>query len=484
MEELIHLKEEIDRRIRENKIRYYIPNPKQKIFHTKENLYRAFFGGNRSGKTTAGAVELCWHTTGRYPDWYPYHLRWERPVKARLFATDFKKGVNEVVTPALTMWFPQGAIKTRTKNNQGSYDKYWVNHISGGMSSFDIMTYEQDVKFAEGWSGDFVWFDEPPPRALWIATRRGLIDYNGRAIFTLTPLREPWLFDEIYDSKDPNIGVVIADMRDNVERVNPITGMKEGLKEEAIQNFEMSLTDEEKEVRMHGKFRHLAGLVYKEWSRDAHTKPRSIWETGQPPSQWPRMMIIDPHDRLPFAIGWVAVDPTGDVYAYREAWLKDTTIPNVVRYIKNIETTADERISLRLLDPNFGNKRYGNTGSTVREEFEQASKDIGYSMRFGLANDDVAAGHARVHKYLHYDKKKPIDINNHPKFYIINDLHEWIYGIEHYLWDEFKGEDRDPKEKVKDKGCHFPDITRYALLQNLQYNQSVGGSYVHGKELY
>jgi len=470
IEELILLEAELGKRQRQAAIKYYQPNPIQEQFHKSDKLIRAFFGGNRSGKTTAGTCELVLHTTGDYPDWYPQDQRYFRPIRARVFATDFKKGVNEVITPCLERWFPQGSIKAKSKNNQGSYDKYWVNHASGGVSVFDIMTYEQDNKVAEGWSGDFLWFDEPPPREHWIASKRGLIDYNGRAIFTLTPLREPWLFDEIYESKDPNVACFIADIRDNVSRKNKLTGQLEGLDPNAITNFEKSLTDEEKEVRLHGKFRHLAGLIYKEWDRSVHTKPRTIWKDGYPPSSWPRMMIIDPHDRLPFAIAWMAMDQTGDMYGYREAWLKEKTIIDVVRHIRDTERHCGESIRVRLMDPNFGAKRYANTGATVQEEFESAGKELGYPLRFTLACDDAVAGRYKVHQYLQYDKSKPISLTNHPKLYLIDDLKEWIYQMEHYIWDEYKFSDRDAKEKPKDTATHFPDVTRYGLLHRLSYD--------------
>lgn len=177
---------------------YDIEGCPQYFFHTSLADVRAFFGSNRSGKTTAGVVEISYHLTGLYPDWYPIERRYNTPVKARVLANDFKKAVGEVITEAIDTWLPASWIEDKDKNSQGIYDKYWIKHKSGGVSSFDIITYEQDVSVAEGWSGHFVWYDEPPPRNHRIATARGLIDYEGWEIFTLTPLKEAWLMDEIY----------------------------------------------------------------------------------------------------------------------------------------------------------------------------------------------------------------------------------------------------------------------------------------------
>jgi len=161
-------------------------------------MVRSFFGSNRSGKTTAGAVETAIHTTGVYPDWYPMERRYSHCVKGRILAQDFKKAIGEVITDALDTWIPKKSILDKQKNQQGIYDKYWIKHSSGGISTFDIVTYEQKSEVCEGWSGDFAWYDEPPPRSHRIATVRGLTDRFGFEIFTLTPLKEAYLFDEIY----------------------------------------------------------------------------------------------------------------------------------------------------------------------------------------------------------------------------------------------------------------------------------------------
>ena len=126
--------------------------------------------------------------------------RYSRPTKGRVLANDFKKAVGEVITEAIDDWIPKSLILHKSRNSMGIFDKYWIQHISGGVSTFDIITYEQDSSVAEGWNGDWAWYDEPPPRGHRIATARGLVDRLGWEIFTLTPLKEPWLFDELWSA--------------------------------------------------------------------------------------------------------------------------------------------------------------------------------------------------------------------------------------------------------------------------------------------
>ena len=149
---------------RDNRLKYYHPHKKQFQFHNSQALIKAYFGGNRSGKTTAGVVEVAFHTTLRYPDWYPRKGRYSAPTRGRIFATDFKKGVGEVILPKIEEWFPKGTVLHRHRNNMGIYDKYIIKTPYGTTSSFEVCSYEQDPKLLEGWSGDWVLFDEPPPR--------------------------------------------------------------------------------------------------------------------------------------------------------------------------------------------------------------------------------------------------------------------------------------------------------------------------------
>src|SRR5262245_53215874 len=63
---------EKERRMTVDRLRYYQPYPKQKLFHDlgREFRERGFFAGNQLGKTMAGAAEAAMHLTGRYPAWW------------------------------------------------------------------------------------------------------------------------------------------------------------------------------------------------------------------------------------------------------------------------------------------------------------------------------------------------------------------------------------------------------------------------------
>jgi len=293
--------------LKAQKLLLYEPMPKQDLFHKSPANRRALFGGNRVGKTVAGGMEFLFHLTGQYPDWYPEEGRFKGSIKGRIIAKDFQKGVGEVVTPFLEEWLDDSIIARRIKNPMGIPTKYQLKNGS----VFDILTHEQSTEQFEGWRGHVAWFDEPPPRDKYVATLRGLVDYSGRHWLTLTPLTQPWIYDEVYTNPDPQTFCVTIDIRENTY-----------LSESAIKEFENSLTHEEKEARLHGKFMHLSGLIYKEFTTETH-----VIEPPVIKPHWSRYMAIDPHERTPTAVLWVAVDEKDNHFLTRIRimwWLADS----------------------------------------------------------------------------------------------------------------------------------------------------------------
>lgn len=418
------------------KLLFYVANPKLLSFHMSKAPIRAVFGGNRSGKTTCGGVEFCFHVTGIYPDWYPKEMRYTGPVKARIIARDFMKGVGEVIVPFLEEWLDSSLVKRKLRNPMGVPVKW---ELKSG-SVFDILTHEQDVEQFEGWKGHIAWFDEPPPRDKYIATLRGLVDYRGRCWLTMTPLTQAWIYDELYVKNEPQrIMCVTTDIRDNPH-----------LDAAQIKQFEQSLTEEEKEARLHGRFMHLSGLVYKEFNTDVHICERPNVSEG-----WTRYMAIDPHERMPTAVMWLAVDPRGNHWVYDELWLESMDIEQIAHAIHVQEGELRPRI--RLIDPH-NDKEYNLVGGNFNIRKELMKHGV-YCER---ANSDPALGKARIKQALR-SQYSAILKTEVPLLRVARNCTKTIYEFQHYVWDEFQRnpDNYDKKEQVKKKNDHFMDCLRY-----------------------
>jgi len=418
---------------------------KQSKFHNSPASTRALFGGNRSGKTTSGGMEFLYHITGQYPEWYPQDQRFNGAIKGRIGAQDFQKGVGEVVIPFFEEWMDPGLVKRKVKNPMGIPVKWYMKNGS----VFDILTYEQNTEQWEGWKGHIAWFDEPPPRNKYIATLRGMVDYHGRNWLTLTPLTQPWIYDDIYTKSDgKSVFVVTTDIRDNIH-----------LSEDAIKEFEKQLTEEEKEARLHGRFLHLTGLIYKEFEPDVH-----IIRHKDIKPHWTRYMAIDPHPRVPTAVLWLAVDEKENHYIYDELWLKDMDIKQIANAIKAQEGVNPAHV--KLIDPHADKEDSLAGGFNVRKEL----------MRHGIftqrGNSDPDLGKHRIRQALkrNYSPLLKTDV---AQLHISDYCKQTIFEFQHYIWDDHRRnkEEYDPKETPKKKNDHFMDCLRYIYNYQPRYMQ-------------
>ena len=417
------------------KLLLYAPMEKQELFHRSPCPRRALFGGNRVGKTVAGGMEFLFHTTGQYPDWYPTEGRFTGSVKGRIIAKDFQKGVGEVVTPFLNEWLDDSLVKRKVKNPMGIPTKY---ELKNG-SVFDILTHEQSTEQFEGWRGHVAWFDEPPPRDKYVATLRGLVDFGGRHWLTLTPLTQPWIYDEIYTATDKDYTFVTTiDIREN-----------KYLSEAAIKEFEGSLTEEEKSARLHGRFLHLSGLIYKEFTAETH-----VIEPIEIKPHWTRFMAIDPHERTPTAVLWLAVDEQDNHYIYDELWMRDMDVKQMSEAIHVQQGMLPAKVCL--IDPHADKDNMAAGGFNVRKEL----------MRYGVftqrANSDPMLGKARIRKAL-TPKYSALLKCSVPQLKISRYCTQTIYEFQHYIWDEHRRnkEEFSAKETPKKKNDHFMDCLRY-----------------------
>lgn len=434
------LQEEIQYR-KSKKILYYTPYEKQLQFHQSPAVTRAILGGNRSGKTCAGGMEFLFHVTGLYPKWYKEDNKLDTPVIGRIVAKDFQKGVGMVIIPFLEEWLDPSLV-TRKYRNPIGIPVLW--ELRNG-SKFDILTHEQDTGQFEGWRGQVAWFDEPPPRDKYIATLRGLVDYRGRNWLTLTPLSQPWIYDEIYNCKDTNrVFSITTDIQDNPH-----------LSKEAIKEFEQTLTDEEKEARLHGRFLHLSGIVYKEFNNNIH-----ICEPPQIKENWTRYFCIDPHPRTPTACLWLAVDPFGNHWVYDELWLKDMDIEQVSHAIHAQEGNLPPKI--RYIDPAMDKDNSLAGGFNTRKEL---MKHGIYCQR--ASTDELGMNRIRMALKPRYVVKYGTEV---PVLRISRKCTQTLYEFQHYIWAERKHEfGLTEKNTVKKANDHFMDCLKYIYNADPRY---------------
>lgn len=430
---------------------YHEPWGQQVDFHDSPAQIRLLIGGNRTGKSTSGIAEDVAYSTGFRHDGSKLNI--PKPPNKGVIVVNDRAKIETTIMPKIREFVPEGWI-THIKNGTDGLPSIltWKNG-----SKLYLSSYAQDVRSQEGVDWDFAHFDEPPPRPIWIAVRRGLLDRKGRAWFTLTPLNCPWLHSELYLKSD---GLRIASFSLSL-RDNPYISREE---KEA---FIADLHPDEVAARVDGKFSHLEGAIFKEWRRDIHVVP-----AHDPPSDAPVFMVMDPHDRRPSYILWAYVDKRDRIVIFDE-WpnqhfpeLKtvNMSIRDYAMVIKDKEG-ASVRPYERIIDPNFGKTPSHMTGRTLIEEYQEYDLDF-----YAEINNDIQLGHHRIHEALEYKKRDP-------RLLVAENCHNMIWAFESYVWrtKDIEGE-FNAKEKPSETGKDQIDTLRYLLDYGPSSSMSLGRS--------
>lgn len=429
------------------------PHKKQDSFHRDKSAIRIASGGNRSGKSTAGINEDVAHALGYRPwlksDDPDYKVDVRVPNKGLICGESFQEQVKKVIVPKL-LGDPEtgipGAIPTHeisdTKKNPQGVVTY-IRFKNG--SQIFLQSYDQPVDLFE--SADYDWFhgDEPPPRPIWVAVQRGLTDRRGRSWLTMTPLKEAWLYDELYSRKD--VGLYYFDIEDNLDF---------GLSREGIDQFSSSLTDDEKEARLRGRYFHLTGLVYKKYG-SIHRLKRFVI-----PRFYAMWMHIDTHPRTPHHAIFMAIDPKQRKYICGE--LKNGAAANRIDhfceslhvYIKEVLGWRADDI-VKLIDPIAQIPDPMKEGRSMWDEFA----DLGFRCKPGSKNRD--SGILLCQKEIDYD----LDKKQFPNLFVFDDLPGIDFELRHYVWDDWNAkaaQHKTEKQVPVKKDDHFVEGLHRILL--------------------
>jgi len=363
-----------------------------------------YLGGNRAGKTTFLINTLISFLLG-YEPWSGRKMPFEPPVRIRLVGEDWTHTVKQVLIPKIDEWLPSKYIAKRKRNTQGVF--YWYEFTNG--SSLEIMTYEQNTESFEGWSGHVVCFDEPPPRDKVVASKRGLVDYNGYMFFSLSPLSEPYLYDQFIINPDPNVRTYYVDIEDNPY-----------LTREAKDDFAKMIPEEERAARLHGQFLHLSGIIYKDYDKSIHyINPFKINQ------RYTCYAAIDVHLRLPQMVTFLAVDANNRYFVYDEIYKHgdEKDIADwVIDHHENIHP-----VYLVIIDPS--SKGDVMRGSSIYDNIEEELSKYGIPLEAG--SKDKSSGILRIKECL---RSK----NGLPSLFFFNNCERHHYEITHYIWDDWR----------------------------------------------
>lgn len=413
-----------------------IKHNKQIAFHMCTKRNRWVFGGNRSGKTECGAVESIYLARGNHP--YKKINKnmegWVVSLSSQVQRDVAQKKILHYLNPD---WIEEIVMQSGRKDfpENGIIDYIKIKNVLGGVSKIGFRNCDQGREKFQGTSLDFVWFDEEPPREIYLECKMRVLDRQGELFGTMTPLKGlSWVYDEIYlnSHADPEVWYEQMQWEDN-PFLSPVE----------IKNISSTLSVEELESRKYGRFVGSEGLVYKEFDENVNViQPFNV------PKEWYDNISIDPGLNNPLSAHWYAVDFDGNIYVIAEHYAKGKDINYHANMIKNIckslnwKTGFDGRYSA-LID-SAANQRTLASSKSVAELFIEQGINVNTKV-----NKDLFSGISKVKSYL-----KSAD--NKTKLFIFANCVNMIREFKCYFW----GQGDNPIKKDD----HSLDELRYYIM--------------------
>jgi len=410
---------------------------KQLKFHRSKKRNRWVFGGNRTGKSECGAVEVVWMALGIHP------YRENRESTIGWVVSLSSKVQKDVAQAKILSYLDKRFIKeivmqsgSSSAPETGVVDRIVVKNAFGKTSTIAFKSCEEGRDKFQGASLDYVWFDEEPPKDIYTECVMRVMDKNGDIFGTMTPLKGlSFVYDEIYlnPTGDKEIWTIFFEWKDN-----PWLTKKE------IKRLTALLTPEELEARRYGRFTESnKGMVYPEFAEHKHVIAPFII-----PVEWQVSLAIDPGLNNPTSCHWYAEDGDGNIYVVDEHYEAGKPVSYHAEKIKEISDAIGWRRNfdgtINALIDNASTQKTLASIRSVADLFLQEGIKVN-----PCVNKNLFDGISRVREYL-------AGHDGHPKIYIFSHCKNLIREIKGYRWG-----DHDLPVKKDD---HALDELRYFVM--------------------
>ncbi len=440
VEKILKIEEIQNERKKKDKLSKYNTGEKVHIkqleFHKCLKKNRWVFGGNRTGKTECGAVEVVYMARGIHPYRKIEHATngWVVSLSTQVQRDVAQSKILNYLNPD---WIVDVAMLQGRKDNykNGVIDYILVKNVFGSISKIGFKSCDQGREKFQGTSLDYVWFDEEPPYDIYLECRMRVLDNDGDIFATMTPLKGmTFVYDEIYLNKfnDENVWYEFITWDDN-----PF------ISEKAKKNMRLSMSADELKTRERGEFLDFGGRVYPEFDENIN-----VIEPFKIPYDWQDKLSIDPGLRNPLSCHWYAVDYDGNVYVVAEHYDSDKDIDyhskEIHRISKELGWHTNRNGMIEALIDSAANQTTLASVKSVADLFYEHKILVNTNV-----NKDVFSGIQRVKAYLKNSE-------GGTKLYIFNTCKNLIREIKSYRWG--KG---DNPVKQDD---HSLDELRYYIM--------------------
>lgn len=450
---------------------------------------KALFGGNRSGKTEAGAA-------------YVIKKCLEKKIRVWACAETIRKSI-DIQQRKIWALLPKDQVRYAYYDEINGFRHNKIVFKNGSIITFK--SYEQGRGAFESDDIDLIWNDEEPLYEIYREQRMRLLDRRGEMIFTMTSLEGMTeLMSDLFEEHD----VVKTEHSPLLNETLPRVVQKNGvmffmmwttenphIDQETVLEDVKVMSREEIRSRIHGIPTNLSGRIYPMFNKLIHV----VSEDMLPTRLVTLYNVLDPHDRKPWALTWWAVTKTGRAYCIREyPWQRnfndvefdDKSYDDYAALIKGVENELFDQygryIHKRIIDPNFG---HSTVRLAKRADGQSKTTTIKELAKRGLRYDDgidsLEEGHIQVRKWLHWVEKDG-EIVVQPKLFVYEKCENMVRHLSRYSHKDLEAADGDDKAKpqLTQKWKDYADNARYFVMSNPHYVETKARTMIESPKRY
>lgn len=430
-------------------------------------ILEGYVATHNCGKTIAGCMEMSFHATGVYPEWYKGHRieprinasSGEKEINLWVIGTDSKTvrdSLQSKIIGTEAKDFTDGCLHRelidgdriiKARGVTGLVDTVYVRHKSGCMSKIQFRSYEQGRENLQSATVDACYCDEEPPTEVLGEIRARLGATGGFLFIAFTPLNGMTpLVQEFWSGDNPEKFLTCLSVYESPhytpEKLRKLEGKYSGLSEA------------ERQARMNGVPTMGSGVIYPIDDNELY------WDTiGEIPEHWERIGGLDfGRGDHPTALVWLARDPLTDtVYLYDAVKTTRNSIEQNAAIMRKRGEWIPFAYPHDLMRDSGVSVSRDNLKTTDGYRYKQMYEDNGIT--FTPHNAKTLEGSTKVEVGICEVRQRMLT----GRFKVAKHLSEWFKEKQVYRYKE----DGKPTKEKDD----LLDATRYATIM-LRYAKS------------
>lgn len=437
----------------------YEPQPRQIIYHHAEGVDELLYGGAAGGGKSMATIMDALMYACQYPG--------SRQVIFRRTYPDLQRSI---VAETLK-YYPKELAKYNSQTHEWRFVNgsiielaYWdndSNYTNYQGAAYDVIRWEELTQFEEKWY------------TYMLSRCRGITPYPRMVKSTTNPggVGHSWVKKRFVDVGPPERVHHVPKTDDNGNQLyhpktklplfNRVMFVPATIYDNAalMENDPdylvrlMSLPDAERKQLLEGDWDTFAGQYFNEFTRSIH-----VVEPFEIPDNWRKFRALDEGYNDPFVCLWIALDPYGTAYLYREFVQKHLLTSEQVEAVIQ-RSPLTEKYEYSVADTSFWNKAKTER-VTPAEIF--ASRNVPLIQ----AKKERVNGWKRLREWIHvYDKLDHVtgSFYKTANLKIFNTCVKAIEAIPSMVYDDTNVE--DVAEHPLD---HVPDALRYWVMSRPQ----------------